>query len=598
MATYRDRPDGLVDVQLDTGQTLPMSEVQAQMGGATREAPAALPGGLAAPPGPGQVAGAVPPPGAAPGPLPSPQLGPNPYSMINSGEATAQNVPQDQVENARRAADAISGVGRKVKDWFTSPIQISGDSKYAQEQRDKAAAGPAPAEAPPAPAPAAGAPASAPAAPAPASPGGSSGGGWQIDQPLTLVGGGVPLESRIVRPGVKAEPSFKRVMGDIDPENVRDEHFRASQDVWLAREEALESERLANESTKIYNEDRKNELAERRAKLQEKQNLIEQREKEASQATPQGRSEIMSSRSGLSKMMGALSIAMGGYYQGLTGRNNPGLDLINQTIAQEIADQRAKWEAAKDKVGMANNDFAKAMQLYGDPNVAEADLYNRNLTLAANIAQNHWKRAENIGEYEKQVEVGQALMEQAAAKKQEAFTLLHGQGLQDTYRREPVRIAGDLTDDQMKSMVNVPGYGTGFVANSATQPDVQKRAVAGGTAKQYVRELMELLPKSGPVNDLKDRARLEPYRVRALAAISALEGQGIVTEADAKNAQNILGDENSFFTGGRTSLEATAKALRIGMDALVRGYLFGDPHRRTRMKTESAESFTPGLGGG
>jgi len=385
-------------------------------------------------------------------------------------------------------------------------------------------------------------------------------------------------------------------MRELNPEDVRDEHFRGAQDVYLAREQATEAEQLANESQKLDIEARKNDLAQKRAKLQEKQDIIEQREREASQATPQSRNEIMASRSSLSKLMGALSISMGAYYQGLTGRNNPGLDLINQTIAQDIADQRAKWEAAKDKVGFANNDFGKAMQLYGDPNVAEADLYNRQLTLAANIAKNHWRVAENTEEYQKQKEIGVALGEQAAQKKQDAYTLLHGQVLQDTYKREAPVVIGGLTDDQMKSMVNIPGYGTGFVANSATQPDVQKRAVAGGTAKQLVDQLMNLMPKSGPVTDIKDRERLAPLRVRALAAISQLEGQGIVTEADAKNAEEILGNENSFFAGGRTSLEETAKALRIGMDSLVDGYVFGDPHRRTRMKRQRAGSFTPGLG--
>jgi hypothetical protein len=304
-------------------------------------------------------------------------------------------------------------------------------------------------------------------------------------------------------------------MEGLDPEAVRDQHLAGAQDVLIARENALEAERLANESTKIYNEDRKNELAERRAKLQEKQNLIEQREREASQATPQGRSEIMASRSGLSKLMGALSIAMGGYYQGLTGRNNPGLDLINQTIAQEIADQKAKWEASKDKIGMANNDYAKALQLYGDPNVAEADLYNRNLTLAANIAQNHWKRAENEGEYSKQKEVAQALMEQAAAKKQEAHTLLKGQVLQENYVYQPARYAtvggdplGRLTPEQRKLVVRLPDGRIGFARDAGRVVKLQE-AVTSNT--DILRGLADLhaLAQNNTLTDTEKRNQYE-----------------------------------------------------------------------------------------
>jgi hypothetical protein len=421
-------------------------------------------------------------------------------------------------------------------------------------------------------------------------------GGYQLDQPIKIVGGGLPLDSRVVRPGVRGEASFKRVMNDLSPEGLRDQHLTGAQDVYLAREQAIETERLANESTAIYNEDRKNELAERRAKLQEKQNTIEQREREASQATPQSRAEIMGSRSGLSKMMGALSIAMGGYYQGLTGRNNPGLDLINQTIAQEIADQRAKWEAAKDKVGFANNDFGKAMQLYGDPNVAEADLYNRNLTLAANMAQNHWKRAENEGEYSKQKEVAQALLEQAAAKKQEAHTLLNGQILQDTYKREEQKVAGLLDDKQLRRQVHIPGYGYGFVTNPDAQKEIQDRATYAGNAIELIAEMRSHMPKSGgPVTDLGDRRAISALKVRVLAALSKAEGQGIVTEADAKNAKDVLADENALFTRGDEALGATELAIGLALEGIVRDSVYSDPNGRTPMRKQRANSFKPGL---
>jgi hypothetical protein len=420
-------------------------------------------------------------------------------------------------------------------------------------------------------------------------------GGYQLDQPLRITGGGVPLESRIVRPGVKGEASFKRVMNDLSPEGQRDQHFEGAQNVYLQRENALEAERLANESHALDNEDRKAEIASRRAKLQEKQGYIEQREREAADATPQSRNEILANRGTMSKMMGALSIIMGARYQGMTGRNNPGLDLINQTIAQEIADQRAKYEAAKDKVGMANNDYAKAMQLYGDPNVAEADLYNRNLTLAANIAQNHWKRAENEGEYAKQKEVAQALMEQAAAKKQEAFTLLNGQVLQEVYKREEQKVSGLLDEKQLARQVYIPGYGYGFVTNVAQQKDIQDRATYAGNAIDLIAEMRSHMPKNGgPVTDLGDRKAIKALKVRVLAALSKAEGQGIVTEADAKNAKDVLADENALFTRGDEALGATEIALGLSLEGVVNS-VYSDPNGRTPMRKRRAPSFKPGL---
>lgn len=561
MAVYTPRSDGLVDLHVAPGLALPMSEQQAQQGGNT--------------------------PGPAPEPSPFPATNPNPFSMIKSGKATAglAEATAAAMKHSRDGQPTAPGTlfapPPSVPDWATGKTfdsEAAANQVKAEKAAERAAAD-----------------AEAEKAKLRAITPPEREGGYQLDQPVKVSGGGLQLAQRVVRPGVKGEPSFKRVMSELSPEEVAKQHEAGAEGVYLERDQALESERLANEQQALDNQDRKDQIAVRRGILQEKLNTIEQREREAANATPQSRDQILGSRSTLARVLSGLSIAMGARYQGLTGRNNPGLDLLNQSLADEIAGQRMKYEAAKDKVAMANTDFGKAMQLYGDPNVAEAELYSRGLTLAANIAQNHWKRAENLGDYAKQKEIAQTLKEQAAEKKQQAFTLLNGQVLQDTYQREAPRVEGVLTEDQRERQVHVPGYGYGFVANKAAATAVQDQMTAAGNALDIFAELRALQKDGRFVNDLNTRKALKALKARALPAISAAEKQGVVTEADAKNAKDVLNDENAIFSDGVAALDATELAIRLQLDGIVRDRIYQDPYARVPMQRQRAGSFKPGL---
>lgn len=628
MATFKQRPDGLVDLTLDTGQVLPMTEQQARMGGATPEPtnvpPLAmgLPGTPGGPPlGPGPMA-------APGGPLPAPVLGPNPYSMIGSGQATAElpAATARAMSDARSGAinpaaalsptappvktkeqelddsvfggvgDFVSGAGRTLNRWLTRPAGAdTPELRERQRKWDETHPDAAPAPAAPAPAPATGA-APAQAAPAPRPTGAPQAeGGYQLNQPIVVSPGGFNLAEQTVRHGVKLDPAAKRAMDALDPEAMRKQRLEGASKQYDEEQLALKAQEVENERQRLDNEDRKQEIANRRALLQERLNTIDKREQEAAQATPQSRGDIVASRSTLAKMMSALSIVMGARYQGLTGRNNPGLDLYNQAINDEIADQRAKYEAAKDRVAAARTSYGQALQLYGDPNLAESDLRLRMLTLGKNIADNHWSRATTEKELATNKAGADDIARLAAKEKQDFATLAQNQQV-DTYKREPAQIVSGMLDDKdLARMVHVEGYGNGFVGNPAQQAEIQKRLTAASTALAYFDQLEALQKKGEFMNDLDKRAAIESWKQAALPAMSEAAGQGVVTKTDAENAEQVLNNPNAFFSSGITALLASRNAMRIRMDNVVRDSLFGDPRGRTRLTRQIAPSFKPGL---
>jgi len=606
MATYKPRPDGLVDVTYAPGQpALPMTEDQAKMGGATPETPSPLAMGM-----------------------PTPPSGPNPYSMIGSGEATAQLAKNTQASMADAqatqaavspaaalsptapppktkeqelddsvfggAGDFVTSMGRKINRFLTRPVGSGPDIEAAQRRWDAEHAGqgeaPKAEESKPAEAKKEGAKPAAPSASAQ-----QETGGFQLGGPITISGGGLNLAERTTRSGIRLDPGYKRVAEGLSPEAERDEYKAGAKKIYDEQQEAIRAEQIWNDKQEIENAERKQQIAQNRAKLQERLDLIDKREQEAAKATPQSRDEIMSSRPALARMFSALSVIMGARYQGLTGRNNPGMDMLNQSIADEIAGQRAKYEAAKDKVSMANTDFGKAMLLYGDPNAAEADLNMRANTLAASIIRNHWKKPETEIDLLARNQTADELMKKAAEYKQTAATLQQGQVV-TTERKEAPTVQGLLDDKQMARLVHVDGYGDGFVSNPVQQPEFQKRATAATTAIKIFDQLESLQPTGGFVaNDPDTLSNINAWRQAALSAISEAEGQGIVTKDDAEKAKAILNDPYKIMGSGTAALKATRAAMALKLDEMVGSTMFADPHSRSRMPRKRADSFKPGI---
>lgn len=416
---FAQRPDGLYDVTLDGGLTLPMGLTEEQLRAAGHEPlapnpsvplpPNAVAGpggapteGLDAPPPASffqqQSAAPLPsiaeqqgahgaaPPVAAPAPI-APAGPPAPRPAKGSHE-TPRNVP-----NA--AGGQVPGYSAAELDDMSEPeAALKPDELVAYEPEARGTGG-------------------APAAPT-ASParGGGGAGGSRLPKDQVLPG----LKSEIEndrRPDQYLEGAFTRFYGQEDDR--------------LRREEELESRRKDLEGQQL-------QRAVVDAEIRRKQKIAEQREAEAEKLRPQTAKEIWADRGTAAQIGAALLIGLGGYAQGLVaargGRlDNAALQMIQGGIDQEIQSQRARFEDALAKGKRADNDYEKALAIYGSPEAAALDLKVRQYALTDALNKT---RAEQIGSQEaldNAIGISQGLRIEREKAKQELFELERNKAL-------------------------------------------------------------------------------------------------------------------------------------------------------------------------
>ncbi len=608
MATYTPRGDGLVNVDVGGGRMLAMPEAHAQAGGATL-APAAT----------------------------MPELpGPNPHSMIGSGEAVAgpggggetyvdiygnphlKNAPPSGFEKAVGEAwqsataprtPVAAGIALEKKD--TPGADIYGNPLRA---------------APAATAP--GAPTAAEKVPTETLTRFDPGAGRQTTTPQADYFGAAtaPAPTRVVqtskggdirasfvrKPGEQLAPGVAEYADSLDPADITSKRETAVTNAAIARDNGVAAEIDAIKAAESELEAQRSQVAQNRAALQQKLDIVDQREREAMSATPQTRREVLQSRGALAGVMSGLSIALGGWIQGLRGGENPGLKIINDSIESEISSQRAKWEAQKDKVGMARSDFGQAMQLYGDPNMAEADMRMRALTLAANMAGTYKTQGENQEWLANQQQVTQQLAAQAAGEKQKWKTLADGQVVQENYVYKPPTFATvggppkvtkeqkDQREEEDKAGERLVRTRDGryvYAVSAKARDEVQKRVTAAGNLLDTLDLIESKLPKGGGATlDPDARAEIEVARDIAQSQLSEAQGQGVVTKADAERMGPSMANLNAMLSNNAAGLRTVRGLMKATHDATIRDNTFEDPRRQLPgAGSRGGGNFKPGV---
>lgn len=83
------------------------------------------------------------------------------------------------------------------------------------------------------------------------------------------------------------------------------------------------------------------------------------------------------------KIMAGISIIAGGVLQGLKGLDkNPGLEAINQAVERNIAMQKERIARKRQGVADKETELERLMKIYGNPEIAERELRERQLGLA------------------------------------------------------------------------------------------------------------------------------------------------------------------------------------------------------------------------
>jgi hypothetical protein len=207
------------------------------------------------------------------------------------------------------------------------------------------------------------------------------------------------------------------------------------------------------------------------ADLSKMKDQVGARDRELAKLTPQSAQQIWSSKSTFQQIMGGISVALGGALMGLRGMSqNPGWEMLQDTLRQEVADQRAIYEAAERRGQQARNDYADALQLYGEPEAAMLDIENRRIAALERLVQSRAdkvKTAEYIQQANQLVaslrqQRGENLMKIQALR--EGQIVEHWQNIPD----QVIQLGGALKPEQRKRQLMFRGQRYFLAEDDAT----------------------------------------------------------------------------------------------------------------------------------
>lgn len=225
------------------------------------------------------------------------------------------------------------------------------------------------------------------------------------------------------------------------------------------------------------------------------------------------------------KILAGISILAGGLLMGLQGRQtNPGIDAVNGAIERDIRAQKEKIEARRRGLGGKETELERLMQIYGNPEIAERELRNRQLALVSAYA----KRATMNSPDDVRANVDAQLADFDAKRVREQMQL--DQLLRDDVVEQWKHMAGQTVGVGVPKENDMQGYAAALQKDGIPQAEADL-----GESEDILKEI----PKSGEIPTEESR------NLASRAARSVLDfagGQGTGSKAfDSQYEQTIRG---------------------------------------------------------
>lgn len=316
-----------------------------------------------------------------------------------------------------------------------------------------------------------------------------------------------------------------------------------------------------------------NTIAERRNRIAKLQEVADKRMQEAESFEPRTRSEVWESKGPVAQVMGVLAMAIGGYTQGL-GRNggkNPGWDIINKIIDDEVEGERDRAER-RYKVGQAaRNDVERAQALYGDLDMAMLEAKNRKLgSVMAMTQQQLSDRALDETAKMRAAQIYEAAKEQYLANKQQLFDQITGKVTEEEATLKPYGqvvqaatpkptggggVAGGITGDKLKGLssevrgmaVMLPNGRHKFVRQPTQQAQTQKRVSSLGEMASVLSQIQKWRQDKGKTLPLSEaRGRIQNLAARFTMLVKGSEQLGALDKGTMDFMLQMLGSPEQF----------------------------------------------------
>ncbi len=614
MASFRTLQPGLLNVTRDDGASMviPMSEQDALAQGLTPETQG----------------------GAAPPAIPAPEMA-NPFSMAKSPDAVAGpgGGPTDLGSGAGVFAQpAAAPDPRVVAQQLLTPMPVSHETAPAATKFDV-----------PLPGERGGAPKTPDLVPVG---GGAHGGGRaqsqsagsEMDPMLANYinnggggGGGRPHmgvtsetrkfhESGPVDPALAADIAARQEELDQSTSNQLEDQALHRGD-YLEQQAGLQQQQAQNVQAQMQRRQAiDNEITRLNLKSQTAQD-------ELAAAKPKQVDQFWKEKGVGVRIAAAIAMFFGGQQAVRQGGPNTGLEMVNQNIDRWMNDQVQNYNAAKDKAALTNNAYKDALATYGSPELAQTNLQLQALAAKDALIKS---TADQIGTQDALGQAQLALQESQLKRKQlqaqaqaqagadvEAKLTMQGGGGGggDIFTRikkaaeaktgldylsgktgpdgKPLS-GGPEVKDARERQIRLPN-GEVVWTNSAVKGKELQDVITGNMQALDLGNQMNSILNNGAFSDLDKRRELKGLSTRFLSAVSAAEKQGVVTKADAEQAQATMADPNAILSDGGAGLKATLGAIKGGLQKHVANNTYEDPNATKPYGSAGATSFTPGL---
>jgi hypothetical protein len=357
----------------------------------------------------------------------------------------------------------------------------------------------------------------------------------------------------------------------------------------------------------LEQQQRLDDLAAERAKraavdteIQHLQDVRTQREQEAAQLKAPQLSDYWKDKGAGAKISTAIAAICGGYLQGLHGGSNTGLDLLNQNIDRWMQAQKEEYERARGKISDANNAYKQALDIYGTPAQADADLRLRTyavrdamlLNTANQIGTDEAKKNAQMAIQQNQLGREQATAAaQQSAKTEVEQTLgrintgggtggtLKGLKAQAEGAEAIAKIrgtSGEAGKDARTRQIRMSDGQVGWTNSASKADEVQKQLTIGDQIVKGMQKL-KALAADGTLTDRQRRAQFKAISTDLAPIISQAKGQGAMAEGEVVRMTQMLGDPNAIFMDNGAAIGAAIAQQQARNDAVVRDNVYKDP---------------------
>lgn len=560
MAFFTPRPDGLIDFTDDSGTTVPMAGYMAEQlqasGVQPQPAPAPPPDMGAPAPAPPMLQlndpslqpVAIPPAGGAP----APEVAPAPVAAPPTDMAPASVDPGAVSPTAPVANASLAGAtpideetaGRLQSRVDPSTLQFGGADDSGGYQRPYS--------------------------------GGQSAGPFDPNSIAQLAispggGGGFGLMGRTVQHQAPLTGPHREAVLAADQAQMQ-----SARDSAEANARLIDAQAAARELQNAQEMEKQRVRAARVLELQKKRD-------DALAEIPKGIDPNAWDKSGgVGRLLAAISIGLGGYASGMTGMQNPGIQILQAAQRDSVEQQREEIRLAEQRGEVADNLYQKALDNFGGDQVAAENMVNLGEAMTmANTLQSRIDGAQDdvlraglqaqLADVNAQIAQHRAALDGQLGQVADQYGVAQGEDPLDRAIKIATlneKLRGPEQDTRQEktyreSQVILPDGSPAWAKDAKAADSAQGIIDVQPQIQENMDRLLELVGTTGRGSSPELRAEISALVQSNKMLMKQLEQLGAITSADQELISPLTGgDVGSFMSLSASQKKALEVAIR------------------------------------